>query len=61
MLVLRRKEQEKILIDGNIEITVIKIEGRKVKIGIEAPVEVSVSRPEMKRHKPDKRLDGSGR
>ena len=47
MLVLNRREGEKIIIDGNIVITVLFVEGSRVKIGIEAPKNVSVDRHEI--------------
>jgi carbon storage regulator len=47
MLVLTRKESEKIQIGDNIFITVVKIVGDKVRIGIEAPVSVPVDRSEV--------------
>ena len=37
MLVLSRKVNEKIVIDGGIVVTVVKIEGGQVRLGIEAP------------------------
>jgi len=37
MLVLTRKQNESIVINGNIEIEVIGIENGKVKLGIKAP------------------------
>lgn len=48
MLVLSRKKNETILIDGNIEIQVVQIQGNKVRIGINAPREVRVLRGELK-------------
>lgn len=47
MLVLSRKEQEKLVINGNIIVTVVRITGGGVRIGIEAPPEVSVKREEL--------------
>jgi carbon storage regulator len=47
MLVLSRKINEKILIGGNIEITIVEIKGDIVKIGINAPKEVSILRGEL--------------
>ena len=47
MLVLSRKENERLVIDGNIIITVVRITGGGVRIGIEAPPEISVKREEL--------------
>ena len=47
MLVLTRKHQEKIRIGDNITITVLKTKGKAVRLGIEAPAEVSVIRAEL--------------
>lgn len=48
MLVLTRKRNEEILIDdGRIKVTVVKVQGQKVRIGVEAPQEVSVQRREV--------------
>ena len=47
MLVLSRKKDERIVIGGNIVITVIDIRGDKVRLGIEAPHDVPVHRQEV--------------
>jgi carbon storage regulator CsrA len=47
MLVLTRKQQERIHIGDNITITVVRIQGNAVRIGIEAPQEVHVVRGEI--------------
>ena len=47
MLVLSRKLNEKIVIDGGIVVTVVKIEGGQVRLGIEAPRDVKVFREEI--------------
>lgn len=47
MLVLSRKDRESILIDRDITVTVLRIEGHRVKIGIEAPAGVRVHRKEV--------------
>jgi carbon storage regulator len=47
MLVLSRKLNEKILIDGGIVVTVVKIDRNQVRIGIEAPLHVRVFREEI--------------
>ena len=47
MLILSRKLGESLVIDGNIRVTVIRVEGEVVKIGIEAPASVPVHRQEV--------------
>lgn len=47
MLVLSRKKNESIVIDGGITITVVEVRGDKVRLGIEAPREIPVMRAEL--------------
>jgi carbon storage regulator len=47
MLVLSRKESESLIINENIIITIIRIAGGGVRIGIEAPREIPVRRKEL--------------
>ncbi len=47
MLVLSRRVRESVVIDGKIRITVIKTGTGAVRLGIEAPVDVSVHREEI--------------
>ena len=47
MLVLSRKIGERILIGDNIAITVVRITGGGVRLGIEAPPELAVVREEL--------------
>jgi carbon storage regulator len=47
MLVLTRKPGEKIHIGSDVTITVLEIRGNKIRIGIEAPEEVTVLRAEL--------------
>jgi carbon storage regulator len=47
MLVLSRKLNEKIVIDGGIVVTVVKIDRNQVRLGIEAPPQVRVFREEI--------------
>jgi len=47
MLVLTRKLNEEIIIDGSIKITITAIDRNKVRIGITAPPEVRVDRAEV--------------
>ncbi|HLX55685.1 MAG TPA: carbon storage regulator [Ktedonobacteraceae bacterium] len=53
MLVLRRKVGESIILDGVISISVLAVEGERVKIGITAPAEVTIVREELLKHLPD--------
>lgn len=48
MLVLSRKEGEKLVIGENITLVVSKISGNRVTVGIEAPADVKVFRGELK-------------
>jgi carbon storage regulator len=48
MLVLTRRRNEKIIIDGNIEIEVVRLQGDRVRLGITAPKEVSIQRQEVR-------------
>ena len=47
MLVLSRRVNEKIIINGNIVLTVVKLDRNQVRIGIEAPVDIPVCREEI--------------
>ncbi len=47
MLVLSRKKNESIIINDNITLTVVEIRGDKVRLGIDAPKEVTVHRREV--------------
>ena len=47
MLALSRKNQEALIVNNNIEITILDIKGDQVKIGISAPKDVSIYRKEV--------------
>lgn len=49
MLVLTRKLNERIVIGDNIKITVVGIRGNHVRLGFEAPPEVTILRDELRR------------
>src|SRR5690242_10688513 len=49
MLVLSRKTGERIVIGENIVVTVLSVCGNKVRLGVEAPRELSVYREEIHR------------
>jgi carbon storage regulator len=52
MLVLSRKESQRIRLGDSIVITIVKISGDKVRIGIDAPSNVLVLRDELEVHEP---------
>ena len=47
MLVLSRKQNERLIIDGNIVVSIVRVSGGTVRIGIEAPRDVSIRREEL--------------
>ncbi len=47
MLVLTRKVNEEILLNDNIEIKIVSIDGNHVRIGINAPKDVTIHRKEV--------------
>ncbi len=47
MLVLSREVDESIVINGNVTVTVLRVNGDKVRLGIEAPDDVTVHRKEI--------------
>ena len=47
MLVLSRKTNESIVIDGNITVSVLRVDHDNVRLGIEAPLEIPVFRKEI--------------
>ena len=50
MLVLSRRENERIQLGDSIMVTVVKVKGDRVRLGIEAPANVLVLRGELERH-----------
>ena len=58
MLVLSRKSQEGIVINGNVKVVVLEIRGNQVRLGFEAPAEVSIQRREVSRKKMPRHLLG---
>jgi carbon storage regulator len=47
MLVLSRKVGDKLVIDGNITVEVVKIQGNRISLGIVAPSNVKILRVEL--------------
>jgi carbon storage regulator len=50
MLVLSRKESERIRLGDSIVVTVVRVAGDKVRLGIEAPADMVVLREELEPH-----------
>lgn len=50
MLVLSRKESERIRLGDSIVLTIIRVSGDKVRVGIEAPADMLVLREELEPH-----------
>ncbi len=53
MLVLSRKQSERIKLGDSIVITILRLGRDKVRIGIEAPTDIVVLREELEPHEPD--------
>jgi carbon storage regulator len=47
VLVLARKSNESVMVNGNISIVVVSIRKNKVRLGIEAPKEIPIHRSEV--------------
>ena len=47
MLVLSRKAEQSVVINGEITVRIIAVRGNVVRIGIEAPQEISIHRGEL--------------
>ena len=59
MLILRRRVWESLMIGDNVDITVLGIRGNQVRIGINAPKDVSVHREEIYDRIQDEKSEGS--
>jgi len=62
MLILTRKVGDSVLIGNDISITILSVRGNQVKLGVEAPKEVSVHREEIYqriKQMKDEQLDSS--
>jgi carbon storage regulator len=58
MLVLSRKESERIHIGDTIVVTVLKIQGDIIRLGIDAPRGISIAREELVHRRNDRRGNG---
>ncbi len=52
MLVLTRKQGEKVRIGTDIEIEVLSVRGSRVRLGISCPIEIAVNRGELMQEEP---------
>jgi len=50
MLVLTRKELQSLCINGNITVTVLKVRGNQVRLGLEVPLDLPVRRQPAPEH-----------
>jgi carbon storage regulator len=50
MLVLSRRESERIQLGDSIVLTVVKVNGDRVRLGIEAPSDIVILRKELEPH-----------
>ncbi len=55
MLVLSRKDGQKVVVGHNVVVTVLEIRGDSVKLGFDAPGEVPIHREEVRRRIEDER------
>ena len=60
MLVLSRKTNESIVIDGNITVSVLRVDNDNVRLGIEAPLEIPVLRKEIYEEIKTNNLEAAG-
>lgn len=56
MLVLSRKVDETITIGNDVKVTVVRIEGDKVRLGFEAPRDIPIVRDDAKQTQPGRQL-----
>lgn len=55
MLILSRREKQRIKLGPDIILTVIRVSGDKVRLGIEAPADMIVLRDELEVYSPEER------
>ena len=57
MLVLSRKESEKIMLGEDIVLTIVRVTGDRVRLGIEAPGDMLILRKELDSNESDAKKD----
>lgn len=56
MLVLSRKESQKVLLGDDIVLTIVRLTGDRVRLGIEAPSDLLILREELDESEVDKKM-----
>jgi carbon storage regulator len=59
MLVLTRRMNETIMIDGEIEVTILAVQGDRVRLGIKAPPHMRVDRLEIHQRRAETESDAA--
>lgn len=60
MLILSRRESERIKLGDSIVITVVRVSGDKVRLGIDAPSDILVLREELEPHEAAEIMSAAG-
>ena len=61
MLILTRKAEQGIVINGNVVLRVLAVDGDRVKIGVDAPRSITVLREELLTEVADANTEAAGR
>lgn len=59
MLILTRRLTESLIIGGDVKVTVLGVKGNQVRLGVDAPREISVHREEIQKRIDDERKEGA--
>ena len=59
MLILTRRINENVIINGNVKLRILSIQGHQVKLGFDAPKEIGVHREEIFERIQQKEKDNS--